>query len=283
MLTGCSLTIMRDEIPDRVFDVGIAEQHAVTFSAGLAVSGLVPFCNIYSSFLQRGYDQIIHDVALQKIPVILCIDRAGLVGEDGPTHHGAFDLAFLRAIPNIIISSPKDEIELRNLMFTACQNRELPFAIRYPRGAGSLVDWKKPLQKMEVGKSDLLVSGNKLAILSIGPLTVNAQKALEILKNEDILPTLVNVIFLKPLDKELLTQLIQNHDQFLTIEDGTVNGGLYSAVSEYFSEINCCKKLYKIGIPDQFVEHGDIPNLYHDLGFDVESMVQFIKKCYGSN
>jgi 1-deoxy-D-xylulose-5-phosphate synthase len=283
MLTGSSLTIMRDEIPDRVFDVGIAEQHAVTFSAGLAVSGLIPFCNIYSSFLQRGYDQIIHDVALQKTPVILCIDRAGIVGEDGPTHHGAFDLAYLRVIPNIILSSPKDEIELRNLMFTAYESRELPFVIRYPRGAGSLVDWKKPLQKMEVGKSELLVSGKKLAILSLGPLTVNVQKALEILKNEDILPTLVNIIFLKPLDKDLLNQLIQNHDQFLTIEDGTLNGGLYSAVSEYFCEINCCKKLNKIGIPDQFIEHGDIPNLYHDLGFDVESMVQFIKKCYGSN
>ncbi|HPS70668.1 MAG TPA: 1-deoxy-D-xylulose-5-phosphate synthase [Bacteroidales bacterium] len=283
MLTGSSLTIMRDVIPERVFDVGIAEQHAVTFSAGLAVSGLIPFCNIYSSFLQRGYDQIIHDVALQKLPVILCIDRAGVVGEDGPTHHGAFDLAYLRAIPNIIVSSPKDEIELRNLMFTAYQNRKLPFAIRYPRGAGSLMDWKKPFQKLEIGKSELLVSGKKLAILSLGPLTVNAQKALELLKKEDIFPTLVNVIFLKPLDKELLYQLVQTHDQFITIEDGTENGGLYSAVSEYLIETNSCKKLYKIAIPDQFVEHGDIPNLYHDLGFDVESMSQFIKKCYGSN
>ena len=283
MLTGSSLTIMRDVIPERVFDVGIAEQHAVTFSAGLAVSGLIPFCNIYSSFLQRGYDQIIHDVALQKLPVILCIDRAGVVGEDGPTHHGVFDLAFLRPIPNIIISSPKDEIELRNLMFTAYQNRDLPFAIRFPRGAGSLIDWKKPFQKLEIGKSELLVSGKNLAILSLGPLTKNALKAIEILNKEGITPTLVNVIFLKPLDKELMNQIIQNHDIFLTIEDGTINGGLFSAISEYFTEINCYKKLYHIAIPDQFVEHGDIPNLYHDLGFDVDSMVQFIKKCYGSN
>ena len=283
MLTGSSLTIMRDVIPERVFDVGIAEQHAVTFSAGLAVSGLIPFCNIYSSFLQRGYDQIIHDVALQKLPVILCIDRAGVVGEDGPTHHGVFDLAFLRPIPNIIISSPKDEIELRNLMFTAYQNRDLPFAIRFPRGAGSLIDWKKPFQKLEIGKSELLVSGKNLAILSLGPLTKNALKAIEILNKEGITPTLVNVIFLKPLDKELMNQIIQNHDIFLTIEDGTINGGLFSAISEYFTEINCYKKLYHIAIPDQFVEHGDIPNLYHNLGFDVDSMVQFIKKCYGSN
>ena len=283
MLTGSSLTIMRDVIPERVFDVGIAEQHAVTFSAGLAVSGLIPFCNIYSSFLQRGYDQIIHDVALQKLPVILCIDRAGVVGEDGPTHHGVFDLAFLRPIPNIIISSPKDEIELRNLMYTAYQNRDLPFAIRFPRGAGSLIDWKKPFQKLEIGKSELLVSGKNLAILSLGPLTKNALKAIEILNKEGITPTLVNVIFLKPLDKELMNQIIQNHDIFLTIEDGTINGGLYSAISEYFTEINCYKKLYHIAIPDQFVEHGDIPNLYHNLGFDVDSMVQFIKKCYGSN
>ncbi len=283
MLTGSSLTIMRAVFPERVFDVGIAEQHAVTFSAGLAVSGLIPFCNIYSSFLQRGYDQIIHDVALQKLPVILCIDRAGVVGEDGPTHHGAFDLAYLRAIPNLIVSSPKDEIDLRNLMFTAYLNRDLPFAIRFPRGAGSLIDWRKPLQKLEIGKSECLVSGEKLAILSLGPLTKNALKAIELLNEEGITPTLVNVIFLKPLDKELIKQLVQNHDTFLTIEDGTVNGGLYSAVSEYFSEINCCKKLYHLAIPDQFVEHGDIPNLYHDLGFDVESMVLSIKNYYGSN
>lgn len=283
MLTGSSLTIMRDAIPERVFDVGIAEQHAVTFSAGLAVSGLIPFCNIYSSFLQRGYDQIVHDIALQKLPVILCIDRAGIVGEDGPTHHGAFDLAYLRAIPNLIIASPKDEIELRNLMFTAYSERELPFAIRYPRGSGSIIDWKQPMQKMEIGKSELLIQGQKIAILSFGPLTVNALEAVKNLKEEQIFPSLINMRFLKPLDTSILDQLCENHDCFITIEDGTVNGGLYSAVAEYLSAKKGNKKIIPIAIPDHFIEHGDIANLHHDLGFDVSGITQFIKSAYDQN
>lgn len=283
MLTGSSLTIMRDAIPERVFDVGIAEQHAVTFSAGLAVSGLIPFCNIYSSFLQRGYDQIVHDIALQKLPVILCIDRAGIVGEDGPTHHGAFDLAYLRAIPNIIIGSPKDEIELRNLMFTAYSERDLPFAIRYPRGSGSIMDWKQPMQKMEIGKSELLIHGQKIAILSLGPLTVNALEAVNRLKEEHLFPSLINMRYLKPLDTSILDQLCENHDCFVTIEDGTVNGGLYSAVAEYLSAKKGNKKIMPIAIPDHFIEHGDLTNLHHDLGFDVSGITQFIKSAYDQN
>lgn len=283
MLTGSSLTIMRDAIPERVFDVGIAEQHAVTFSAGLAVSGLIPFCNIYSSFLQRGYDQIVHDIALQKLPVILCIDRAGIVGEDGPTHHGAFDLAYLRAIPNIIIGSPKDEIELRNLMFTAYSERDLPFAIRYPRGSGSIMDWKQPMQKMEIGKSELLIHGQKIAILSLGPLTVNALEAVNRLKEEHLFPSLINMRYLKPLDISILDQLCENHDCFVTIEDGTVNGGLYSAVAEYLSAKKGNKKIMPIAIPDHFIEHGDLTNLHHDLGFDVSGITQFIKSAYDQN
>lgn len=283
MLTGSSLTIMRDAIPERVFDVGIAEQHAVTFSAGLAVSGLIPFCNIYSSFLQRGYDQIVHDIALQKLPVILCIDRAGIVGEDGPTHHGAFDLAYLRAIPNIIIGSPKDEIELRNLMFTAYSERDLPFAIRYPRGSGSIMDWKQPMQKMEIGKSELLIHGQKIAILSLGPLTVNALEAVNRLKEEHLFPSLINMRYLKPLDTSILDQLYENHDCFVTIEDGTVNGGLYSAVAEYLSAKKGNKKIMPIAIPDHFIEHGDLTNLHHDLGFDVSGITQFIKSAYDQN
>ncbi|HPE39644.1 MAG TPA: 1-deoxy-D-xylulose-5-phosphate synthase [Bacteroidales bacterium] len=283
MLTGSSLTIMRDSIPERVFDVGIAEQHAVTFSAGLAVSGMIPFCNIYSSFLQRGYDQIVHDIALQKLPVILCIDRAGIVGEDGPTHHGSFDLAFLRAIPNLIISSPKDEIELRNLMYTAYLERGCPFAIRYPRGSGSIINWKKPMQKLEIGKSECIVEGEKLAILTLGPLTINALDAIHILKEKNIFPTLINMRFLKPLDTSILDQLMETHDTFMTIEDGTENGGLFSAVAEYLSEKKYTKRLTHISIPDHFIEHGDIASLYQDLGFDVKSMVQFIMNTYDKN
>ncbi len=281
MLTGSSFTIMKKVYPERVFDVGIAEQHAVTFSAGMALNGLIPFCNIYSSFLQRGYDQIIHDVALQKIPVILCIDRAGIVGEDGPTHHGAFDLAYLRAIPNLIISSPKDEIELRNLMFTAYQDRTNPFVIRFPRGSGSVTDWIKPMETVQVGKAEWIEKGNTLAVLAIGPLTIHAQQAIEKLKVEGINPSLINMRFLKPLDTEMIDLVSKTHTHLLTIEDGTEKGGLFSAVSEYITEKNIPIQVDHLSIPDHFVEHGDIASLYHDLGFDVESMVQRFKKYYG--
>lgn len=280
MLTGCSMTIMRDTIPERVFDVGIAEQHAITFAAGMANSGLIPFCNVYSSFLQRGYDQIIHDVALQQLPVIICIDRAGIVGEDGPTHHGAFDLAYLRCIPNLIIASPLNESELRNLMFTAYHHRTSPFVIRYPRGAGSQPNWKNEMQILEIGKSEYLNKGEKLAILVLGPLGVHAKQAVETLKTSGINPTLINIRFLKPLDTNLISKIAEDHSTILTIEDGSEYGGLHSAVSEYLTSSNLKNNLYHLAIPDHFIEHGDMANLHLELGFDVSSMIQLFKKYY---
>lgn len=280
MATGCSLTIMNDVYPNRVFDVGIAEQHAVTFSAGLAVGGMIPFCNIYSSFLQRSYDQIVHDVALQKLPVIFCIDRGGLVGEDGATHQGLFDMAFLRSIPNMVIASPFDEHELRNLMLTAYVNsceKGLPFAIRYPRGRGVLVDWKNTPESLKIGKGRILRSGAKLAVLSIGPLGNNVAKALDLLQQENISPTHVDMRFLKPLDEDLLAQMATKHDILLTVEDGVAKGGLFSAVSEYLSDNDLKNKLYHVAIDDTFVAHGDIPSLYKDFKFDVNGLADVIR------
>jgi len=278
MATGCSLTIMREKFPHRVFDVGIAEPHAVTFAAGLAAVGYIPFCNIYSSFLQRSYDQIVHDVALQQLPVIFCIDRAGLVGEDGPTHHGVFDLAFLRTIPNMTITSPLNEEELRNMMFTAYKERKQPFAIRYPRGKGMLVDWRTSFEKLEIGKSKLLKQGKEIAVLSLGPLGNNVSQAISVLEKEGITPTHVDVRFLKPFDKKMLDEICNTHHTIITVEDGTVVGGLFSEVSEYIIEKQYAIKVLPIALPDVFVEHGDMENLYKSIGFDVESMVDYIKK-----
>jgi len=278
MATGCSLTIMREKLPHRVFDVGIAEPHAVTFAAGLAVAGYIPFCNIYSSFLQRSYDQIVHDVALQQLPVIFCIDRAGLVGEDGPTHHGAFDLAFLRTIPNMVIASPINEAALRNLLFTAYSEREKTFAIRYPRGTGVTVNWKTPLVKLEVGTSKQLKQGKEIAILSLGPLGNNVTQAISILDKEKIIPTHIDVCFLKPLDKKMLDEICHTHHTIITVEDGTIVGGLFSEVSEYIIEKQYNTKVFAIALPDSFVEQGDIDNLHKLVGFDVDSIVKFICK-----
>jgi 1-deoxy-D-xylulose-5-phosphate synthase len=270
---------MREKLPHRVFDVGIAEQHAVTFAAGLAAAGYIPFCNIYSSFLQRSYDQIVHDVALQQLPVIFCIDRAGLVGEDGPTHHGIFDLAFLRPIPNMIIASPMNESELRNMMFTAYLERNKPFAIRYPRGNGVMVNWKTPLKKIEIGKSKRLIQGKDIAILSLGPLGNNVSQAMTILKNEEIFPTHINVRFLKPFDKKMLDEICNTHHTILTIEDGTIVGGLFSEISEYIIEKQYTTKVVPIAIQDTFIEHGDMLNLHKTVGFDIESIVNGIKNA----
>ena len=288
MATGCSLTIMREKLPHRVFDVGIAEPHAVTFAAGLAAAGYIPFCNIYSSFLQRSYDQIVHDVALQKLPVVFCIDRAGLVGEDGPTHHGAFDLAFLRTIPNMIIASPLNEKELRNMMFTAYKERKQPFAIRYPRGTGVLTDWKTPLEALEIGTSKLLKQGKEIAILSLGPLGNNVSQAIALLETPHLkpqtsnlkpqtIPTHVDVRFLKPLDKKMLDEICNTHHTIITVEDGTVVGGLFSEVSEYIIEKQHDIKVIPIALPDAFIEHGDVTSLYESVGFDVESIMNCIK------
>jgi 1-deoxy-D-xylulose-5-phosphate synthase len=276
MATGCSLTIMREKLPHRVFDVGIAEPHAVTFAAGLVAAGYIPFCNIYSSFLQRSYDQIVHDVALQNLPVIFCIDRAGLVGEDGPTHHGILDLAFLRSIPNMIIASPINESELRNLMFTAYSERSKPFAIRYPRGNGVLTDRKTPLLKLEIGKSKLLKQGKDIAILSLGPLGNTVSQAITILEDEEITPTHINVLFLKPFDTQMLDEICSTHHTIVTIEDGTIMGGLFSEVSEYIIEKQYATKVSALAMPDAFVEHGDIANLHKLVGFDVDTISQKI-------
>ncbi|MDR2868174.1 MAG: 1-deoxy-D-xylulose-5-phosphate synthase, partial [Bacteroidales bacterium] len=251
MATGCSLTIMEKQFPDRVFDVGIAEQHAVTFSAGLAADGYIPFCNVYSSFMQRGYDQVIHDVALQKLPVIFCLDRAGLVGEDGSTHHGAFDLAFLRAIPDLIIASPLNEIELRNMLFTAYSQRELPFVIRYPRGRGYSTLPLPPMELMPIGKGEMIKEGENIAIISLGPLGNQALKAITLLQKKGIHPALVNMRFLKPIDTDLLHNIAARYLQLITIEDGTPHGGLFSAVSEFLVQNNYNNTLKHIALPDE--------------------------------
>ncbi|MBO4504500.1 MAG: 1-deoxy-D-xylulose-5-phosphate synthase [Bacteroidales bacterium] len=281
MATGCSLTIMNDVYPERVFDVGIAEQHAVTFSAGLAAEGYVPFCNIYSSFLQRGYDQVIHDVALQKLPVVFCIDRAGLVGEDGATHQGAYDLAFLRAVPDLIIASPLNEHELRNMMVTAYHNAKqggLPFVIRYPRGRGVLVDWQNEPQSIPIGKGRVLREGGRLLVLSIGPLGNNVTKALGQLSEENLCPAHVDMRFLKPLDEELLRNMAAKYPVWLTVEDGTEKGGLFSAVAEFLEENGLKNVLHHVSIPDRFIAQGDIPNIHHEVGFGVDDMVAKIRE-----
>lgn len=280
MATGCSLTIMDEVFPDRVFDVGIAEQHAVTFSAGLAAEGYIPFCNIYSSFLQRGYDQVIHDVALQNLPVIFCIDRAGLVGEDGATHQGSFDLAFLRSVPNLIIASPLNEHELRNMMLTAYQNAKdggLPFVIRYPRGRGVLTDWRNEPEILPIGKSQMLREGEKILVLSLGPLGDNVSAALETLGKENVNAAHLNVRFLKPLDEEKLQELESQYPIWLTVEDGTEKGGLFSAVAEFLENQESNVHLHHIALPDRFISHGDIPSLYHEVGFGVEDICQTIR------
>ena len=278
MATGCSLTTMAAVFPERVFDVGIAEQHAVTFSAGMATQGYIPFCIIYSSFLQRAYDQIIHDVALQDLPVIFCIDRGGLVGEDGATHHGVFDLAFLRSVPNMIIASPRNEIELRTLMFTAYCRREHPFAIRYPRGRGVLTDWKKEMHTLEIGRAEMLQEGEKVLFLSLGPLANNVQKAIAQLETEGLHPAHVDMRFLKPLDENMLHELSKRYPVWITVEDGVKKGGLYSAVSEFLEDNHYANRLYAVAIGDTFVEHGKVSKLYEQCGFDADSIAALARK-----
>ncbi|MCQ2285845.1 MAG: 1-deoxy-D-xylulose-5-phosphate synthase [Bacteroidales bacterium] len=276
MAPGCSLTIMREKYPDRVFDVGIAEQHAVTFSAGLALQGIIPFCNIYSSFLQRAYDQLIHDVALQKAPVILCVDRAGIVGEDGATHQGAFDLAFLRTIPDLVIMSPMNEVELRNMMFTAYKDQSQPFAIRYPRGRGVLPKNSCPeMEAIPIGKGRLLKTGEKVAFLSIGPIGNTVSKAIQILEQQhNINAGHIDLRFLKPLDNDLILSVASQYETLITVEDGTEKGGLYSAVAELLETHHLKNHLIHIAIPDQFVPHGSPEELYHTLGMDTEGIVK---------
>ena len=272
MPTGSSLKIMMDEMPDRTYDVGIAEQHAVTFSAGLATAGMIPFCNIYSSFMQRAYDQVIHDVALQKLPVVFFLDRAGLVGSDGATHHGAYDLAFLRCIPGMTIASPLNEIEMRDLMYTAQLRPAGPFVIRYPRGRGVTVDWKHPFSEIEIGKGQQLKDGNDVAILSIGPIGQEASKAIEVLEKEHISVAHYDMRFLKPLDNILLKSVFSKYDKIITLEDASIVGGLGSAVIEYMNDNSYKAKILRLGIPDRFVDHGTQEELYKECGFDAEGI-----------
>ena len=278
MLSGSSLDKMMEVMPDRCFDVGIAEEHAVTFAAGLAARKMRPYLAIYSTFLQRGYDQVIHDVALQKLPVVFCIDRAGLVGEDGPTHHGAFDLAYLRSIPNMIISAAMDEFQLQNLMFTA-QYTTLPMSIRYPRGKGSNINWRlDKLSQIAIGRGRKLVEGKDVAIITIGKPGNFVGKALEILKERkvDVHPSHYDMIFLKPIDVDLLEDACTKHKYIITVEDGTVIGGLGSAVLEYIYDRGYDCKVKRLGIPDNFIEQGKPAELYHLCGFDAEGIANAV-------
>ena len=293
MPTGSSLKIMMDVMPDRAYDVGIAEQHAVTLAAGMATQGLVSFCNIYSTFLQRAYDQVIHDVALQKLPVIFCLDRAGIVGKDGATHHGNFDLAYLNCVPDMIIASPMDAIELRNMMYTAQLGLDRPMAMRYPRGRGRIVDWQQPFKELNIGASRYVHVGEKIAILSIGAIGAMVD---EMIQQESLNITHVDMRFLKPLDKSVLDDVFENHDHIITIEDGTVVGGLGSVVMDYaldglrFREsvihqglyrTSCGTKayknnIYKLGIPDQFIQHGTTSELHQLAGIDRGTVLKLV-------
>ena len=274
MLSGSSLKMMLKEFPERTFDVGIAEQHAVTLAAGMATQGMIPFCNIYSTFIQRAYDQIIHDVALQNLPVVFCIDRAGLVGEDGATHHGVFDLAYMRTIPNMIVFAPRNEVELRNILYTSQLGLHQPIAIRYPRGRGVLIDWKKPFEIIEIGTGVCLRDGEDIAILSIGTIGNNVTKALE------EFPSIAHydMRFSKPLDEKLVHTICANYKQIITLEDGVEKGGFGSAILEFMGKHNYKNKVKVLGIQDHFVEHGTIEELQKKNGIDISSIKKLIRR-----
>ena len=278
MPSGCSLNIMMKAMPNRAFDVGIAEQHAVTFSAGLATQGLVPFCNIYSSFMQRAYDQVIHDVAIQNLNVVFCLDRGGLAGADGPTHHGAYDLAYMRCIPNMVVSAPMNEEELRNLMFTAQQENMGPFSIRYPRGTGVMPEWKRPLKAIKVGTGRKICDGEEVAILSIGHIGNEAVSACKELNAEGIHPAHYDIRFVKPLDEKLLHEVFKNYEKVITVEDGCIQGGMGSAVLEFMADHRYAAQVIRLGIPDAYVEHGEQPELWAECGYDAASIVKKIRK-----
>jgi len=279
MPSGSSLKFMMEKMPHRAFDVGICEQHAVTLSAGMATQGMKVFCNIYSSFMQRAYDQVVHDVAIQKLPVIFCLDRAGLVGEDGPTHHGAYDIPYFRCIPNMVISAPMNEQELRNLMFTAqLESTKFPFVIRYPRGEGVMPEWKKPFEEVLIGKGRKLKDGKDVAILSLGHPGNFATAAIRELRSEGITPAHYDMRFAKPLDEELLHGALQNYDKIITVEDGTVVGGFGSAVAEFIVQNNYKNDLTILGIPDRLVEHGTLKELHHECGYDASAIADAVRE-----
>lgn len=275
MLTGCSMTKLQKVFPNRTFDVGIAEAHAVCLAAGFATRGIIPFCNVYSSFMQRAYDQIIHDIALQKLHVVLCLDRSGLVGEDGATHHGAFDLAYLRCVPNLVIAAPADEHDLRNMMFTAVHT-PCPFVIRYPRGNGYLSKWRNEMQIMPIGNGKKVRGGKEVAILTLGTVIHLAEQAAEVLHNRGIEVALYDFKFLKPLDKALANEALEAHKYIITLEDGCITGGFGSEIAEYSCECGFGKEVKRLGIPDNFIEQGTVSELQKLCHFDVESIVQTV-------
>lgn len=282
MPSGSSMNIMMKAMPDRAFDVGIAEQHAVTFSAGLATQGMVPFCNIYSTFMQRAYDQVVHDVALQNLHVVFCMDRAGLAGADGQTHHGMLDIPFMRCVPNMVVSAPMDEEELRNLMYTASLPENAgPFSIRYPRGNGVMIDWRRPLAKLEIGKGRKLRDGKDIAILSFGTSGNLAQTALNLLDKEGIKGAHFDMRFVKPIDEELLHEVFTNFKQIITIEDGTIVGGFGSAVLEFMADHHYNSNVKRLGMPDRIVEHGEPHELYQECAYDAKSIQSMVKSVLG--
>ena len=279
MPSGCSLKIMMDKMPHRSFDVGICEQHAVTLSAGLATQGLRVYCNIYSSFMQRAFDQVVHDVAIQKLPVILCLDRAGLVGEDGPTHHGAYDIAYFRCIPYMVISSPMNESELRNLMYTAqLDTNPHPFVIRYPRGEGVMVDWKTPMKEIEIGKGRKLKNGDDVAILTLGHPGNFATAAIRELKTQGLNPAHYDMRFVKPIDEEMLHEVFSKFSKIITVEDGTIVGGFGSAVLEFMSANGYSAEVKMLGIPDRLVEHGTPKELHRECGYDARGIAETVRE-----
>ena len=277
MPTGCSLNLMMEKMPNRTFDVGIAEQHAVTFSAGLAIQGMLPFCNIYSTFMQRAYDQVIHDVAIQKLQVVFCLDRGGLVGADGATHHGVFDLAYMRSIPNMIVSAPMDELELRNLMFTAQNENHGPFSIRYPRGCGCVIDWQKPMKAIPIGQSRQLSEGTDLAILTIGTVGIQTGRAIKMLQKDGFSAAHYDMRFVKPLDEKVLHFVFKSFKRVITVEDGILQGGFGSAVSEFMTDHHFTVQLKRIGLPDKFIDQGTPEELYRDYGLDQQGIHKTMK------
>lgn len=280
MPSGSSMNIMMEDMPERAFDVGIAEQHAVTFSAGMATRGKIVYCNIYSTFMQRAYDQVIHDVCIQELPVIFCLDRAGLVGADGPTHHGVYDIAFMRCIPNMVVASPMNEQELRNMMYTAqldsFQKGTRAFTIRYPRGTGVMPQWKTPFEEIKIGTGRKVRNGSDIAILSLGPIGNLANLACEQLKKQGIDVALYDMRFVKPLDENILHEIFMNFDRVITLEDGCLQGGFGSAVMEFMVDHGYSSRLKRLGIPDGIVEHGEPSELYRECGFDAVGITKTV-------
>jgi len=281
MLTGSSLKYMMEKMPDRTFDVGIAEQHAVTFSAGLATQGMLPYCNIYSTFMQRAYDQVIHDVALQNLNVVFCLDRGGLVGADGATHHGAYDLAYFRCIPNMIVSAPMNEQELRNLMYTAQLKECGPFSIRYPRGTGTMIEWQTPFEEIPIGVGRQIAEGNEVAILTIGHPGNFATKARENMEQNGYSISQYDMRFVKPLDEKLLHQVFKNHNKIITVEDGCINGGFGSSILEFMSDHNYQAEVKRLGIPDNFIHHGTQAELWRECNYDQKAIEESIQQLVG--